>query len=67
MDKLILDMGLRYDSTEITSANVKQQANDYDELNGYIYATYNADDSRVNILLVLVNHHVFLMQKSFIG
>ena len=43
MDKLILDMGLRYDSTEITSANVKQQANDYDELNGYIYATYNAD------------------------
>jgi iron complex outermembrane receptor protein len=43
MDKLVLDVGLRYDSTEITSANVKQQSNDYDELNGYIYATYNAD------------------------
>ena len=43
MDKLVLDMGLRYDSTEITSANVKQQSSDYNELNGYIYATYNAD------------------------
>jgi len=45
MDKLVLDVGLRYDSTEITSANVKQQSNDYEELNGYMYATYNADDN----------------------
>lgn len=42
IDKLVLDMGLRYDSTEIASTNVRQQANNYDELNGYIYATYNA-------------------------
>ena len=42
--KIILDMGLRYDSTEISSANTKQQSNDYDELNGYLYATYHADN-----------------------
>ena len=42
--KMILDMGLRYDSTEITSANTKQQSNDYDELNGYLYATYHVNN-----------------------
>ena len=45
LDKLVLDMGLRYDDTEVTSANVKQQANDYSELNGYITGTYHADSN----------------------
>ena len=43
MDKLVLDMGLRYDDTTITSANPKQQDNDYNELNGYIFGTYHMD------------------------
>jgi len=43
LDKVKLDLGLRYDSTEITSENPRQQANDYDELNGYIFATYQRD------------------------
>ncbi|HIP28382.1 MAG TPA: TonB-dependent receptor, partial [Sulfurovum sp.] len=41
--KLELDFGLRYDNTEVTSANPAQQSNEYDELNGYVFATYNAD------------------------
>ncbi|MEA1953979.1 MAG: TonB-dependent receptor [Campylobacterota bacterium] len=45
MDKLVLDLGLRYDDTTITSANPNQQDNDYSELNGYIFATYNMDSS----------------------
>ncbi|SFV71629.1 TonB-dependent receptor [hydrothermal vent metagenome] len=45
MDKLTLDMGLRYDRTEITSANPKQQGNDYDEFNGYILGKYQASQS----------------------
>ena len=44
LDKLVLDMGLRYDDTKITSANPKQQDNDYNELNGYIFGTYHADN-----------------------
>jgi iron complex outermembrane receptor protein len=43
MDKLVLDMGLRYDDTTITSENPKQQDNDYNELNGYIFGTYHMD------------------------
>ena len=43
MDKFVLDMGLRYDDTRITSGNLKQPSNDYDELNGYILGTYHAD------------------------
>ena len=44
MDKLVLDLGLRYDDTTITSAYKNQQPdNDYNELNGYIFATYHAD------------------------
>lgn len=38
--KLKLDMGLRYDNTEITSSNPKQQHNTYNELNGYVFASY---------------------------
>jgi iron complex outermembrane receptor protein len=45
LDTLVLDMGLRYDTTEITSANIKQQDNDYDQLNGYLYITYHADEN----------------------
>jgi len=44
MDKLVLDMGLRYDDTTITSENPKQQDNDYNELNGYIFGTYTMDN-----------------------
>jgi len=43
MDKFVLDMGLRYDDTSITSANPSQQDNDYNELNGYINGTYHMD------------------------
>jgi iron complex outermembrane receptor protein len=43
LDKLVVDMGLRYDDTSISSANPKQQDNDYDELNGYIFGTYHAN------------------------
>jgi iron complex outermembrane receptor protein len=43
LDKLVLDLALRYDNTEITSQNQKQQDNDYNELNGYIFGTYSID------------------------
>jgi len=47
MDKLVLDLGLRYDDTTITPANsrmkLEQPDNEYNELNGYIFATYNMD------------------------
>jgi len=45
MDKLVVDLGLRYDDTEITSENPNQPKNDYNELNGYVLATYNADEN----------------------
>jgi len=47
MDKLVFDLGLRYDDTTITPANnrmkLDQPDNEYNELNGYIFATYNMD------------------------
>ena len=43
MDKFVVDMGLRYDDTRITSENINQQDNDYNELNGYVFATYHMD------------------------
>ncbi len=43
MDKLVVELGLRYDNTKVESANPKQQSNDYDELNGYVLGTYHAD------------------------
>jgi iron complex outermembrane receptor protein len=43
MDKLVLDLGLRYDDTQITSGSATQPDNDYSELNGYIFGTYHAD------------------------
>ena len=45
MDKLVVELGLRYDDTKVESANPKQQSNDYDELNGYVLGTYHADAS----------------------
>ena len=45
LDTLVLDIGLRYDTTAVTSENLKQQSNEYNELNGYIYATYNTEDN----------------------
>ncbi len=48
MDKLTLDIGLRYDDTKITSQNpntTQQPDNDYNELNGYIFGTYQANES----------------------
>jgi iron complex outermembrane receptor protein len=45
INKWVFDVGLRYDTTDITSENVTQQANDYDELNGYVFATYHADEN----------------------
>jgi iron complex outermembrane receptor protein len=47
MDKLVFDLGLRYDDTTITPANnrmkLTQPDNEYNELNGYIFTTYNMD------------------------
>ena len=45
LDKFEIDLGLRYDDTEVTSGNPAQQANDYDALNGYIFGTYHANES----------------------
>jgi len=45
MDKLVVDLGMRYDDTEITSENPMQPSNDYNELNGYVLGTYNANET----------------------
>ncbi|MBA1420291.1 MAG: TonB-dependent receptor [Epsilonproteobacteria bacterium] len=45
MGKLSFDFGLRYDTTDIDSANPKQQSNSYDELNGYVLANYQTDSA----------------------
>lgn len=42
--KLDLDLGLRYDDTSIDTAGTLQD-NDYSSLNGYAFATYNADQT----------------------
>lgn len=44
MEKLVFDLGLRYDDTTITTASLKDQDNDYSELNGYLTATYYSDE-----------------------
>jgi len=46
LDNWTVELGARYDSTEITSLNIKQQANDYNQLNGYITANYQSDDDK---------------------
>jgi iron complex outermembrane receptor protein len=45
MDKLTLDLGVRYDDTEITTDDPTQQSNDYSELNGYIFGTYQVNEN----------------------
>ncbi len=45
LDKFVLDLGLRYDDTSITSAYPSQPDNDYSELNGYIHGVYHLDES----------------------
>lgn len=43
-----LDMGLRYDSTDIDSKNSEQQSNSYDEVTGYFVASYHInEDSKI--------------------
>jgi len=44
LNQWVVELGLRYDDTSITSANPAQQDNDYSEPTGYILATYHADD-----------------------
>jgi iron complex outermembrane receptor protein len=45
IDKWVLDFGLRYDDTSITSENPKQQSNSYNILNGYLFGTYQMDSN----------------------
>ena len=45
LDKLVLNLGMRYDDTRITSAYPFQPENNYNELNGYINGTYHFDES----------------------
>ncbi|UPT77329.1 TonB-dependent receptor [Sulfurovum sp. XGS-02] len=45
LDKLKLDLALRYDHTKITNNNSTQQDNTYNELTGYIFGTYQANES----------------------
>lgn len=37
---MTMQLGLRYDDTEITSGDATQQDNSYQSFNGYLYATY---------------------------
>ena len=39
-----IDMGLRYDSTDIDSGYATQQSNSYDEVTGYLVASYKPTD-----------------------
>lgn len=45
MDKLTLEAGVRYDSTDIESSRITQQDNKYSGLSGNIVATYNSDEN----------------------
>jgi iron complex outermembrane receptor protein len=44
-DMFSIDWGMRYDMTEIHSANPTQNGNNYDILNGYVLAKYKATDT----------------------
>jgi len=46
LDRLLLNIGMRYDDTEISTANIKYQPKDYNQLNGYITAKYNDEDTK---------------------
>ncbi|WP_373028897.1 TonB-dependent receptor [Sulfurovum sp.] len=45
LDKLQIDLALRYDDTKITNNNTTQQDNNYNELTGYIFATYQVNET----------------------
>ncbi len=45
LDKLKLDLALRYDHTKISNNNSAQQDNTYNELTGYVFGTYQANES----------------------
>jgi iron complex outermembrane receptor protein len=43
-EKFTVDMGLRYDTTKITTADTKQAQQEYNELNGYLKGTYKLNE-----------------------
>lgn len=45
LDKFEVEMALRYDDTKITNGNITQQDNSYNELTGYVFGTYHANES----------------------
>ena len=45
LDKWVLDLGLRYDDTMITSQDANQPDNSYNGFGGNIFATYHADEN----------------------
>ncbi len=45
LDKFEVDLALRYDNTKITDNNSTQQDNTYNELTGYVFGTYHANES----------------------
>ena len=45
LDKLVLNLGLRYDDTRVTSAYPFQPENNYNELNGYVNGAYDFDEN----------------------
>jgi iron complex outermembrane receptor protein len=45
LDKFEIDLALRYDHTKITNNNTTQQDNTYNELTGYVFGTYHANES----------------------
>lgn len=45
LDKFEVDLALRYDHTKITNNNSTQQDNTYNELTGYAFGTYHANEN----------------------
>jgi iron complex outermembrane receptor protein len=45
LDKFVVDLALRYDDTKISDKNPAQQDNTYNELTGYVFGTYHANES----------------------
>ncbi len=45
LDKFEVDMALRYDHTKISDNNTNHQDNTYNELTGYVFGTYHANES----------------------
>jgi len=45
MDKLVLDLGLRYDDTTVSTARPGVDDNSYNGFGGNIFATYHADEN----------------------